>query len=112
MLDYSIRAYSVVQERPRAQMDKSIHSREYRAFLKLLRGTRIQAKVTQTELAARIDEAQTFVSKCERGERRIDIIELRSICSALGTSLQKVTRQLEKALEVDRSSKARRPPRR
>jgi hypothetical protein len=43
-------------------MDKSIHSHRYS---------------TQVELAASIRESQTFVSKCERGGRRLDVIELR-----------------------------------
>ena len=67
-------------------MDKTIHSLEYRAFLKLLRETWIQARITQVDLAAKIDETQTFISECERGERRIDVIELRTFCAALGIS--------------------------
>jgi ribosome-binding protein aMBF1 (putative translation factor) len=58
-------------------MEKSIHSTQYAAFLKVLRQTRRRAGLTQIQLAKKIDETQTFVSKCERGEMRIDVVELR-----------------------------------
>jgi len=80
-------------------MDKSIHSRRYTALLMLLREVRSEAGVTQVELAARLGETQTFVSKCERGERRIDVVELRTICQALGTSLPSFVMRLEKVLD-------------
>ncbi|MGT2512285.1 helix-turn-helix domain-containing protein [Cupriavidus basilensis] len=44
------------------------------------------AGITQADLAARLDVTQTFVSKCERGERRLDVKELRSWCMAIGVS--------------------------
>ena len=40
--------------------------------------------MSQTELAARLGNTQTFVSKCERGERRIDAVELVEFAEALG----------------------------
>jgi hypothetical protein len=38
------------------------------------------------------------VSKCERGERRIDVIELRAVCAAFGISLKKFEAILERRL--------------
>ena len=93
-------------------MDKSIHSRRYATLLKLLRETRRRAGITQVSLAAKIGETQTFVSKCERGERRLDVIELRTICGALGICLIDFLKQLEKALgstAVKRKSRAHWP---
>ena len=58
-----------------------------RHFLAALRLARINAGVTQAGLAARLDHPQSFVSKYETGERRIDFIELREICRALGISV-------------------------
>jgi len=40
--------------------------------------------VSQVELAERLENTQTFVSKCERGERRIDAVELVEFAEALG----------------------------
>lgn len=85
-------------------MDKSIHTAEYATLLALLRETRRRAKVTQIELAERINETQSQVSKLERGEVRLDVIELRTILRALGSSLPAFVAKLEKRLA--RSSKA------
>jgi transcriptional regulator with XRE-family HTH domain len=86
-------------------MDKSIHSRRYGTLLRLLRDTRERAGVTQVDLAASIGETQTFVSKCERGERRLDVIELRTICDALGVSFPDFVKSLDQALGSSEKSK-------
>lgn len=53
-----------------------IYSQEYKAFLKRLRQARHDCGLTQTEVATRLKRPQSFVSKCESGERRVDVIEL------------------------------------
>ncbi len=65
-------------------MDKSIYSAEYKLFLDLLRMVRERAGLTQEEVALRLGVTQSFISKCERGERRLDIIEVRAWSVALG----------------------------
>ena len=67
-------------------MDKSIFSRDYEVFLRRLREARRRAGLTQVQLAERLGQTQTFVSKCERGERRMDLVEVRAFCLALGES--------------------------
>lgn len=79
-------------------MEKSIHSAGYAVFLKVLREARERAGLTQVQLARKIRETQTFVSKCERGERRIDVIELRTFCRAFGLSLSQFVSVLERTL--------------
>lgn len=79
-------------------MEKSIHSARYAVFLKALRDARERAGLTQVQLARRIGETQTFVSKCERGERRIDVIELRTFCQALGLNLKQFVTALERGM--------------
>lgn len=81
-------------------MEKSIHSEAYSIFLELLRRTREQAGLTQQAVATRLGETQTFVSKCERGERRLDLIELRSWCAALGVDVGKFVHSLEKSIKA------------
>ena len=76
-------------------MDKSIHSAQYTSFLTLLKTARIERNITQVQLAERLQETQVFVSKCERGERRLDIIETMRWCQALGISLAELAQQLE-----------------
>jgi transcriptional regulator with XRE-family HTH domain len=79
-------------------VDKSISSKEYRVFLRELRATRERNGLTQIDVAARLNETQSFVSKCERGERRLDIVELREFCRAIGVSLTLFVRDLDQML--------------
>jgi transcriptional regulator with XRE-family HTH domain len=79
-------------------MEKSIFTREYDVLRKLLREVREEAEVTQVELAERIGETQSYVSKCERGERRLDLVQLRSFCRALGISLSSFVSSYEQRL--------------
>jgi transcriptional regulator with XRE-family HTH domain len=71
----------------RAAVEKSTFTREYAAFCRLLRETRERAGLTQVELAEKIGETQSYVSKVERGERRLDLVQLQVFCRALKTSL-------------------------
>ena len=77
-------------------MQKSLRSRDYRIFLKLLKTARREAGLTQIHLAKRMAATQSFVSKCERGERRLDVVELRTWCKALGTSFPAFAAHLDR----------------
>lgn len=79
-------------------MQKSISSQAYAQFLKRLRETREAAGLTQADLAGRLRQSQSFVSKCERGERRIDVVELRDFCVAMGITLEKFVKSFERGL--------------
>ena len=81
----------------RAGVEKSAFSDEYAVFLRLLRQARTAAGVTQEELAERIGNTQSFVSKCERGERRLDFVEARAFCEAIGISFSKFARDFEQS---------------
>jgi transcriptional regulator with XRE-family HTH domain len=65
-------------------MTRSIHNHEYRQLLGFMQQLREALGVTQAVLAQRLRTTQSYVSKCERGERRIDIIEYVRYCDALG----------------------------
>ena len=69
-------------------MDKTIHGQEYGEVIRLLCQLREAAGLRQLDLAERLAEPQSFVSKYETGERCLDIIELRTICAELGTTLE------------------------
>jgi transcriptional regulator with XRE-family HTH domain len=51
-------------------------SAAYRLFLTRLREARLGAGLTQMQVAAKLRRPQSFVSKCESGERRVDAVEL------------------------------------
>lgn len=74
------------------------YSADYAVFLRLLREARESAGVTQEELAKRLRMTQSAVSKCERGDRRLDVIELRLWCATLGLSLREFAAELDRAL--------------
>ena len=79
-------------------MEKSIYSQEYQLFLDHLREARERKGLTQIELAERLGQTQSFVSKVERGERRLDIVELRAFCRALGVGFSGFISSIDKAL--------------
>ena len=57
-------------------MTKSIYSNEYKNAVKKLRKARNEANLMQVDVAKKLNKPQSYVSKIERGERRIDVAEL------------------------------------
>jgi transcriptional regulator with XRE-family HTH domain len=53
----------------------------------LLRQVRLDVNLTQSQLAEKIGQTQSYISKYEHGEQRLDLIELESVCKAVGISL-------------------------
>ena len=64
-------------------MTLSIFTEQYGKFREILIQYRQSRGITQTQLAESLDRPQSFVSKYENGERRIDIVEFLEISSAL-----------------------------
>ncbi len=79
-------------------MSKSVFSSEYIIFRELLRDLRLQKGVTQAQLSTALGMAQSFVSKYEMGERRLDFIEVDRICGELGIGLEEFAKTYAKAL--------------
>ena len=79
-------------------MRKSIHSARQRHLQEILRRARQDAGLTQTALAQRLDTPHSRISDYERGERRLDLIQLRDYCNAMGLSLQEFVKRFEEAL--------------
>lgn len=69
-------------------------------LLSLLRDLRRDAGLTQVQLAESLGVPQSFVSKYESGERRLDLLELHRICQVLGVSLGAFVQRLETALKA------------
>ncbi len=69
----------------------------YKALLQALIQARKAAGITQVELAARIGRRQTFVSKYETEERRLDVAEYIAIARAIGTKPYELMRETEHA---------------
>ena len=79
-------------------MEKSIHTRDYATLLRLLRQARKEARLTQVQLAEKLRLTQSLWSKMERGECRLDVIQLRAVCRHLGLTLFKFVERLEREL--------------
>ena len=84
-------------------LEKSIYTGEYSTVIRLLRQAREDAGLTQVDLAKRLGQTQSFVSKFERGDRRLDIIQLRSILSHLNVTLVEFVQLLETELRGKRA---------
>lgn len=65
----------------------TIHSPEYIEFIARLRNARKEQRVTQAQLASHLSKPQSFVSKVETCERRLDVLETLEWCAALGIAL-------------------------
>lgn len=65
----------------------SIKVRRRKVLLALLREVRREAGLRQTDVAAKLRKPQSFVSNYESGERRLDLLELQSLCEVLGVNL-------------------------
>lgn len=92
-------------------MKKSVFTSEYDLLRTLLREVRKRSGVTQEELAERLKETQSFVSKCERGERRLDLVQLNEFCNALEIPLLEFVREfVERLPRRVQSSSGRRVP--
>ena len=69
---------------------KSAHSQQYKTFRKALKQARIDQGLTQKAIAERLNVPQSFVSKYENGERRLDVVEFLAVAEALGVDYLKL----------------------
>lgn len=77
---------------------RSLHTKPYQAFIAVMVLARKEANITQHELARRIKKPQSFISKYERLERRLDVPEFIFVARALDMDPSKLLRRVDKAL--------------
>jgi transcriptional regulator with XRE-family HTH domain len=78
-------------------MRKSVHSTRYRRLLQLIVDARLEAGLTQTEVAARLRRPQSYVAKVEGSERRLDVLEFVDMAAAIGADPAGLIQALQKA---------------
>lgn len=61
----------------------------------LLRHVRMEADLRQVDVAARLGQPQSYVSRFESGEQRLDLLELKEVCKALDVPLGELVRRFE-----------------
>lgn len=74
---------------------------DYQLLVEHLKASRKDAGVSQAELADRLQDTQSFVSKIERGERRLDVVELMGFCEALEISVDQWLKEFMKQRKAD-----------
>lgn len=75
-----------------------IYEPEYRILIQCLKDYRTQSKMSQQELATHLGFSQSYVCKYEQCQKRLDFIEIRNICLALGVSLIEFVKDYEEKL--------------
>lgn len=68
-------------------MQKTQHTKRYARLLGELRQARKNAGLTQLDVAKQLGTYASYVSKCESGERRVDVVELDEFCRLYGIKL-------------------------
>jgi transcriptional regulator with XRE-family HTH domain len=74
-------------------------------FRELLKETRFAKNLTQAEIARRLGLPQSYVSKYESGERRLDFVETVLVCEALGMSIEEFAAAYSGKLGKSRGAK-------
>ena len=58
-------------------MSKSVYTQEYKQIIERLKKARIEAGLAQQAVAGKLDKPQSYISKIESGERRLDVAEIK-----------------------------------
>jgi transcriptional regulator with XRE-family HTH domain len=77
---------------------RSLHTAQYTKYVAVLVNARERARLTQQELAQRLGKPQSFVSKYERRERRLDVPEFIAVAHAMGVNAKALFGKIETAL--------------
>jgi len=60
-------------------MGRSIYSKDYKKIIERLKKARIEADLSQQAVADKLDKPQSYISKIESGERRLDVAEMKKL---------------------------------
>ena len=68
-------------------MKKPIHTKEYAYFVERLRKARLDAGLSQVQVAKKLNRPQSHVSNVESGQQRVDVVELKRFARMYGKSI-------------------------
>lgn len=89
---------------PEGRPNRSLFSPTYRRFLDCLKQARDDARLTQVEVASKLKRPQSYVSKCEQGERRVDVAEFLEFCEVYGVDAGDFLKQVKSKRRARRKS--------
>lgn len=81
---------------------KSLYTPAYDRILVMLRKARLAAGLSQADLAARLGRSQIYVSRCELGERRVDLLEWLEFMHGCQTDPHAFINQVAKLVNLPR----------
>ena len=87
-------------------MNKTIYSRQSECVRKMLVALRTKARLTQRQLAAKLDRERSLIGRLELGERRLDMVEFFSLCRACEADPAKEPARLMRQLDALQSDPA------
>ena len=70
-------------------MGKTLGSARHKLLVDFIVSKREAAGLTQTQLAEKLGEYQSFVARLESGQRRIDVVEFLDLAAKLDLILQR-----------------------
>src|SRR4051794_38449252 len=91
-----MRGSSPTANERRRTLPKTLGSKRHQALIALLIERREAAGMTQTQLADRLGEYQSFVARLESGQRRVDVVEFLELAEVLGFDAGKVLAAVRK----------------
>jgi transcriptional regulator with XRE-family HTH domain len=77
-------------------LPKTLRSKRHKALIDLIVARREAAQMTQSDLADRLGEYQSFVARLESGQRRVDVVEFLALADILGFDPSKAISTLKK----------------
>jgi len=69
-------------------MNKTIYSQDHKHLVRRLKKARIQAGLGQKKAGDKIGKSQSYISKIESGQRRVDVVQLKIFAKAYGTNIE------------------------
>ncbi len=87
-------------------MSKTTYTQASDLFRELLKETRVAKELTQADVAKLLGLPQSYVSKYESGERRLDFVETTEVCAALGMPIEDFAAVFASKLAKARRTKA------
>ncbi|MBI1755011.1 helix-turn-helix transcriptional regulator [Candidatus Azambacteria bacterium] len=67
-------------------MSRSIYSKDYKEIIERLKKARIEANLSQQAVADKLGKPQSYISKIESGERRLDVAEMKKFATIYNKS--------------------------